>query len=323
MTLITELPPLTESIIILLCVVLLKYLLSAAWPDNTMVYFRFYCQRLSDKVNKAENSRYQQQLSGLIAFLITLLPLVTIIGLFEAFIAIEWLWQAVLLYFALGDMSLSKHIKSIVLACQQQDKLGARALLKPFVLRDVSTLSPMGIYKATIEMQLLKNLQWLYAVGFWFILLGPIAALTYRLTLEMHYSWNSKREQYREFGKASALCYQYLNWLPGRLFYLIYLISISGNTLGLYWRLTRSAFFSLTSNILLALHALVLNVQLGGVAIYGQEKLRRVSFNAAGRAPEASDTLNSAQSLKKINIFSGILLVFVAISAVLPQLLSQ
>ena len=323
MRLLTELPPLSESIIILLSVVLIKFLISTHWPDNTMAYFRFYCQRLSDKVNKAENSIYQQQISGLIAFLITLIPIVLIIGLFEAFIAINWLWQAVLLYFALGDMSLTRQVKSIVLACQQQDKIGARTLLSPLVLRDVSNLSPMGIHKATIEMQLLKNLQWLYSVCFWFIVIGPLAALSYRLIVEMHYSWNSKREQFNNFGKIALTCHQLFNWLPTRVFYLLYLISISGSSVGLYWRLTRSHFFTLSSNIVIALHALVLNVQLGGVAMYDQQKLRRASLNESARAPEASDTLRAAQSLRKINIFSAILLLFIAITAALPIILAN
>ena len=83
-------PYLYSAVITLLLVIALKALVSQFITQQHLAFFNFYCQRLADKVSKPSNSARQQNISGLIAILITLLPIVAILWLFEVFIEIQY-----------------------------------------------------------------------------------------------------------------------------------------------------------------------------------------------------------------------------------------
>lgn len=315
------LPNLVQHTAILAIVIIVK-LIIAKFSGNLsathgMQYFQFYCQRLSDKVNKSTNSDHQQKIAGLIALLITLAPLIVILWLFEEFVAIEQLWQVLLLYMALGHFNLSSLSNKISRALTNNDKQTAKSLLQENCLRDTRQLSAMGLSKATIEMQLIKHIQLHIVVSFCYLLIGPIAALAYRLVLEMHYSWNTKVAKFFYFGQASNFLMQLITWLPTRVYYTTYLLTTIGHNFFHFWRVTRQSFFQLTPNLLVELHALNLNIQLGGVAMYNQQKLRRLGFNTSGNQPLVTDINNSSKQLLIVDIALVILLIMFTYISVL------
>lgn len=325
----STLPTIIQSITLLVVVVIVKLIiarfnLSHSTDINSgMQYFRFYCQRLSDKVNNSKNSNEQRRIAGFIALLITLAPLVIILSLFEQFIAINWLWQLMLLYFAFGNFNLSTISAGISKALLSGDNSLAKNLLSHHSLRDTATLSTMGLSKATIEMQFLKHVQLHFVVACCFLFIGPIMALAYRLILEMHYSWNTKITKFYQFGQASNFVVQVILWLPARIYYFLYLTTTIGHNFFLFWRLTRRYFFQLNTNIIIELHALNLRIKLGGVAMYNQTKLRRVNFNEQGRQPEVSDIANARKQLFSVDISAVILLCLLTALSYLPLLLKS
>lgn len=325
----STLPTIIQSITLLVVVVIVK-LIIARFSVNTsadlnsgMRYFRFFCQRLSDKVNNSKNSNEQRRIAGLIALLITLAPLVIILALFEQFIAINWLWQLMLLYFAFGNFNVSTISAGISKALLSGNNSLAKNLLSHHSLRDTATLSTMGLSKATIEMQLLKHLQLHFVVACCFLFIGPVMALAYRLILEMHYSWNTKLTRFSQFGQASNFVVQVILWLPARIYYVLYLTMTIGHNFFLFWRLTRRYFFQLNTNIIIELHALNLRVKLGGVAMYNQHKLRRTHFNEQGRQPEVSDINAARKQLYLVDISTLILLCLIAAVSYLPQIVAS
>ncbi|GHE93421.1 cobalamin biosynthesis protein CobD/CbiB [Thalassotalea profundi] len=314
----SALPSVTQSVIILTTVVVTKSIIGHFSADNTMKYFNHYCQRLSDKVNKSSNSNDQQKIAGLIALLITIVPIVVILWLFEDFIAINWLWQFLLLYFAFGDFNLIRLNNKISQKLHINDKKSARNLLDNYSLRDVATLSTMGLSKATIEMQLLKHLQRHIVVACCFLIVGPIMAFAYRLILEMHYSWNIKLTKFHYFGQTSNLILQLISWLPIRIYYLAYLATTIGNGFISHFLLTKVYFFQLNTNIIIALHAFRLHIKLGGVAIYDHKKIRRSSFNDIGKAPEITDIVSANKQLILVNIILVMSILIIATINYLP-----
>ena len=94
-----QLPKLTQDILMLLMVVAIKSLIARFGNLNQTSLFTLYCQRLSDKVNRPINSNKQRKIAGGIACVITLSPVIIILWLFADFVAVPWLWQALLLYF--------------------------------------------------------------------------------------------------------------------------------------------------------------------------------------------------------------------------------
>lgn len=308
MTVFTELTPFTYHVLILMVVLIIKAFVSHFVAHEPLRYFNFYCLQLANKVNNANNSSQQQTIAGLLSLLVTLVPVVTILWLFADFVAVDYLWQGLLLYFSLGNVNLAQVNKEIAQALVAKQNYLAKQTLQPLMLRETEQLSQVGLSKAAIEMQLLRTAQQIYAVAFLFIVLGPLAALSYRLILEMHYCWNIKLTQYKSFGFYSQLFSQLIQWLPNRLMALLMLLSTVGEGSLLFWRLARSHFFKLNNNFIIAVHAFSLTVRLGGVAIYQQKKLRKAAFNDLGKQPEARDIIKANHKINFI-VYSSLLLL--------------
>ena len=309
----------SSSVLLLFVVIFIKALMTRLVKHQPLSFFNFYCQKLSEKVNKAQNPEKQQVIAGLVAVIITVTPLIVILSLFELFIEVPWLWQGFLLYLALGQFNLATNSKLIAQALVANQNYLAKQTLQPLLLRETDQLSKMGLSKSCIEMQLLKTLQQNFVVIFYFLILGPLTALGYRLLLEMHYSWNVKQTTFSSFGKQANILVNVLQWLPVRLFTLLMLIMHSKQNLLLSWRLIKGKFFRLNNDI--ALHCLALNLQvrLGGVAMYHGEKLRKTSFNDQARQPEPTDIIHTSTQLKYTLIISAVMLIMISIFAYIIQ----
>lgn len=314
MTILTELTPFSYHVLILVVVIVLKSIASHFINHEPLRFFQFYCLQLSNKVNKSQNSTQQQTIAGLVALLVTLVPIAIILWLFADFVAVDYLWQGLLLYFALGSLNLAQINKSIAKALVANQSYLAKQTLKPWLLRETEQLSIVGLSKAAIEMQLLRSVQQVYVVSFVFIAFGPLAALCYRLILEMHYCWNGKLATFHRFGFYSQLFVQLIQWLPSRLMALLMLLSTIGRGSALFWRLTRGHFFALNNNFVIAVHAYSLAIKLGGVAMYQQKKLRKVAFNDLAKQPEPQDIIKANSKINFALYSSIFFLILLAVS---------
>ncbi len=303
-----------STAVMLLLMIALKALIGVFVTQQPLAFFSFYCQRLADKVNKTNSNARQQNISGLIAILVTLAPLLTILWLFETFIEVTWLWHGLLLYFALGNIGLGKVNKHIARELVANNNYLAKQATSTLLLRETDNLSALGISKACIEMQVLRSSQLLVCVGFYYLIFGPLAALSFRLLLEMHYAWNIKSIRFVHFGAAVNHIVKLLQWLPSRLFALILLLGTVGQNTRLCWRLTRSKFLQTGNGLLLHILALGLEIKLGGVAMYQGNKLRKASFNDQARQPQATDIIHAN---KRINYALYICILIVMMVAIM------
>lgn len=301
------------SVTLLLTVLLLKFIFSSYQNRQEYYLFRLYCQRLADKVNKAENSQSQQKLAGAIAVLITLAPLATILWLFEAFIELPWLWHGLLLFFALGQPTRYQQGFDVAQAITNKQIYVAKSTLAPLCLRKTDNLSSLGLAKACIEALTLHYLQKILTIALVYLALGPLGALASRLLLEMHYSWNPKKQQFIHFGRSVNALIAVLQWLPARLLTLVLLAGNVGQNLLLQWRLLAPYFFRWDNSIAIYALGLSLEVQLGGVAIYDLHKLRRPVFNQQARQPEPKDIVHGYQRLLWAMLLMLLLIIAVAI----------
>lgn len=314
MTVLTELTPFTYHVLILMVVLFIKSVISHYIAHEPLRFFQFYCLQLGKKVNNSQNSIQQQIIAGLLALLVTIVPTAIILWLFADFVAVAYLWQGLLLYLALGSLNLGQINTTIARALVAKQNYLAKKTLQPWLLRQTEQLSQVGLSKAAIEMQILRSTQQIYVVSFIFITLGPLAALTYRLILEMHYCWNSKLTQFKHFGFYSQLFIQLLQWLPSRLMALLILLTSVGQRSALFWRLTRGHFFKFNNDFVIAVFAFSLTIRLGGVAMYQDEKLRKLAFNDLGKQPEPRDIINANRKINFVCFSSLVLLVSLAIS---------
>ncbi len=301
------------NVLLLLATILIKALLSRYIQTEPLRFFSWYNQLLAKKVNKPQNSAQQQNIAGIVASLITLLPIIIILWLFEDFIALPWMWHALLLYLALGNFRLSKTIVDIKQALLAKQTHLAKQTLKPWVLRDVDNLSTMGIAKASIEMQLLRYLQHYFVIAFYFLSVGSLMALTVRLIIDMHYCWNTKQSNFQYFGKFIAHLTIIVQWLPLRVFSLLMLISTLTYNFTLNATIFKKYCFQFNNNIVMAILAIILNIKLAGVASYEGEKLRRTSFNEQGQQPQNNDIVRANKFIHQLLYFSLTLTILAAV----------
>lgn len=319
MDFISQLPTPAINILILLIVIVLRVIHSRFAQTASIKIFPLYCQQLANKVNKDHHSENHRKIAGAIATLITFTPIIIILWLFEDFVEVPWLWSALLLYFAFGSFNLNALARQECKQLIAQDKYQAKQVLSAHLLRDTEQLSPLGLAKATIETLLLKHLQQQFVVGCYFLLFGPLAAFSYRLLLEMHYCWNTKVRRFRAFGLFVDKLTTFLQWLPYRLWLILLILTNLHQPIVLYWRLVKQHFFRLNSNLLIGYFAYILTVQLGGVAMYEREKLRRVSFNQQGRQPEVKHIF---QAIKQLNVISTLIIGLLVSSMIIITILN-
>jgi adenosylcobinamide-phosphate synthase len=311
--------------VVLLVVVMLKILISKLSMSLTQQrffsFFRFYCQQLAKKVNNENNSDTQRKVAGFIATLITIPPLVIIVWLFEAFIVVPILWQSILLFVSLGVFNLNRLGLEIANTLSAQDKYQTKQLISPWLCRDSYQLSPIGISKACIEMLLLRKLQQQFTVGFFFIFIGPLAALTFRLLLETHYSWNIKQHKFHTFGQFINHTINILQWLPGRVFLLLLIFTSINKSTVLFLRLIKKQFFKANNSIILNYLSYLLGVKLGGVAMYNKKKVQRSSFNEQGQQPQPKDIITT---IKQLNLMMALALgILISITTIIAILVSN
>jgi len=317
----TQLNDFSFNVLLLLIVILLKITIARFVPlitqNEPLQFFIWYCQQLANKVNKNTNSTSQLQISGFIATLISLLPIIIILWIFEDFIAVPWVWHSLLLYIAMGDFKLSLASKNISQALSIKQNHLAKQTLKPWVLRNVDKLSTMGIAKTTIEMQLLRYVQFYFIIACYFLVLGSLCAFSVRLVIIMHHCWNTKLDKFQHFGRFISLIVNIIQWLPNRIFTLIILFTSVGNNAFNNTKKLAHQWLQLNNDIVIHSFALSLNIQLSGVAIYNEVKLRRKAYNIQGNQPDISDIHRATKAIHQIFYFLLSLTTLVAISTLL------
>lgn len=313
--------PFASNLLLLVLVILLKWGITSFTSANVFVYFRTYCQLLANKVNLPSNSFSQQRIAGGIALSINFLTIIIILWLFSDFIEVTWLWHGLLLFIAIDGFQLHKKGKEIAQALVANNSYLAKQHLSPLMLRESNNLSSMGLTKAFIEVHILTLCQQLLVTCFYFLCLGPLGAIAYRLLLEMHYSWNIKKSHFKYFGKPVNVIINLLQWIPIRLITFVLFVTTMNNRSLLYWRLIRKDIFQLNNNIILNYFALLNETKLAGVAMYknqygSNEKLRREVFNQHARNPEPTDIIHTNQKIVFLCIWLLLLTITVATLAV-------
>lgn len=257
---------------------------------DPIAFFRFICDRMAVKVLPNTLQTQQHYLSGALALVTLAIPAVVIVYLVSQFASYQWLFDAIVLYLCL---QFSQHIKlhaQINRALLANKKQLAKDLLKPLVLRDTAMLSALGINKASIEMYTLRLVYQQAVVLFWFILLGPVAALAYRMCFEASQSWNIKLVQLKRFGYLSHVITTAFQWLPVRLFAVLLLaVGLSNRMLKDLKKLfSPNVFFGPSGGVTLAAVASALNKNMSGPVFYNDLKIHRVKF-LHGDEPDPAD----------------------------------
>ena len=203
------------TLIILLCGLGLEYFLGVLDDVRRLKWFSRYSDWLE---NKLVQSRYWNSAGGIILTLAGPLLLVLLIdyGLKNIFFPLSYLFALAVLLNSIGPVFLNQTLTAYVEALDAEDDVQARhyagelchAVAAPDSDKDEEEI----IGRIFIEAN-----ERLYAVIFWFIVLGPFGAMLYRLA-------NSLKSKHQDIHGAYADSARHLNhildWPSTRLFAL-------------------------------------------------------------------------------------------------------
>jgi adenosylcobinamide-phosphate synthase len=251
------------SLFSLLAALLLEHL----HPLKNRMWVYQYFGRYADFLEQYFNAGKKQH--GAIAWGLAVLPPVVLVGVVQwIFYSINpllaWLWGATVLYATMGFKYYSETVSEIALALKRGELEQARSLFAKWRGQAVNVQEPGDVARLTIEHALLSSHRQMFAVIFWFILLGPAGAVLYRLASVMQHKWGEREDmEFGEFGRFAARFFELYDWLPVRLTALCFAVVGDFEDAVYCWRAQAQSWMNPTQGILLASGAGALGVKLG------------------------------------------------------------
>jgi AmpE protein len=162
--------------------------------------------------------------------LLLLLPIVSlylVLGIFDSSLLwpLLFLLSSAVLFYSLGPTPLENSFNSYIEAVEQGDFEGAHAQLKQHNLLADSDEQPESdeLIRSTTRLILVESAKRYFGVITWFILLGPVAALGYRLA-HVYYEMCAKEEFDDHYPLVEQLIH-WLDWIPARVTSFMFLLT--------------------------------------------------------------------------------------------------
>lgn len=167
--------------------------------------------RLGHKVHRPDGSPGQQMQAGLLAMLVVWLPCAAGLWSLRNLALSEPIFDLLFMLLMLESRPLRELAHATHSLTTQETLPLARLQVAPWLKRETSKLSTMGLAKAVTESCALR------LVGQWagplmgYALAGVQGALLWRLTQLMSQGWSMKDPAFGYFGRATSVLYQGLN----------------------------------------------------------------------------------------------------------------
>ncbi len=159
-------------------------------------------------------------------------PLLLSTGIYSWLDDLFWLFglaaAVVVLFYSFGPLNLHRQIETWQDMKNRGDIQGSYRLAAEIRQGEVAE-SETGIEQAVVEGVLIQANERLLAVLFWFMLLGPLGALLYRMS-SLTESWARRELPGSDFLTAAWQLHDILAWIPARLCALSF--ALSGSFVG-------------------------------------------------------------------------------------------
>ena len=310
--------PMLQQPLLALLMITLSSLFPLPQSYQPLLVVRQAAHGLANRVNKSGYSKQQLFISGSLAMLVLVLPLLALAAAFASLSEWPEFWHALLLYCCLDWQNQRQQALLLSESIEKQQLSLARDLIKPLVLRQSQQLSEVGLCKASIESLTLRLAKQWVGVLFWFLIGGGLAALAYRLLLELQQSWNPKQPGFAEFGQPVSRLLALAAWLPQLLTGVLLAILQNWRASRYYRELAKAGDYTLPQRWLLAASSAALQRNLAGPRYYSNTKQRRIRFGPATE-PNALDIQRFLHISRQVQqavvllIASGWVLLMVAV----------
>ncbi len=318
------------SILIVSCLAIgLDKTFSEVKRFHPLVGFGNYVSFIEKKLNnRNKNSKYL----GTVSWMLSIFPFVFIIIFLQYVISsynfyfLSITFDAVILYFAVGRSSLSVHAMNIYKPLSQGNEEGlkvARKQVSMMVSRETQNLNEKEISRATVESVLENGHDAVMASLFWYAVGGAPFVILHRLANTLDAMWGYKNERFLYFGWFSARVDDWLGcpsakitsflFALQRLFKKRFLLALKNASM------QGKQYKSLNGGWVMASGATVLNVSLGGSAIYDSRISQSVILGISVKTEQA-EQVNSETILKSIRLVSNAVWIWLGIILLLNLL---
>lgn len=248
--------------------------------------------KMADTIEQRLNAKDASRRTGVGAWMLAVVPLTLFVWLVRSMVAMPWIVDAVLLYFALGGRSLIEHVERVGADLAEGNIAAAREHVGWIVSRNTAELDEGGVSKACVESALENGNDAIFGTLFWFALLGGPGVVLFRLANTLDAMWGYKTPRFLHFGWAAARIDDVLNFIPARLTALTYALlsgSLAGTRRALAcWARQATTWESPNAGPVMSTGAGSLGLALGGAAIYHGELEERPQLGE-GRPARGDD----------------------------------
>lgn len=272
-------------------------------PPNTyhpLVTFGRWANRLESALRNSQHSLSKQKCYGLLAWLLALAPALSVLALALSVSSFfNDLLGILVLYACMGTRSLQQHAVEVYRALNDDDLPLARQQVGRIVSRQTDSMTADEVRRAAIESVLENGADAVFAPLFWFVLLGPLGVLLYRLSNTLDAMWGYKNPRFIAFGWTAARMDDLLNWLPARLTSLSYLLLGNIRQAWQAWRQQAHLLESPNAGPVMTAGAGSLNLKLGGPAWYHGELKQKPWFGGI-KQPTNADILRATNLIYRV-----------------------
>lgn len=226
-------------------------------------------------------------------------PALILIGLIY-FLSIQLVgfWLAslinlVFLFYCFGPEPLHATLKNYFSSQDSHDSANAAKAATELFSQDGDTQGTESGARGLTQTIFIKANSHVFAVTFWFILVGLLGAVLYRLTSQMHRETQHAKSPYKALSDASTQWLGVLDWLPIRLMALAFALAGSFTQSFTYWLTGVISGFTKNRDFLV------------GCAL--------TAINARADAPESADVTENKMAVAIVDRAFIIALVLIAV----------
>jgi len=287
----------------LLVIVLIALALDRWLPDRGGFLLWEWYSDWTDSIEQRFNGGLRSQ--GLYAVLLAVVPVATLVFLASMILGqiagvLAVIFSVVVVYLCVELQRLSTTAQTIAAALDQDDVSQASASLKSLTGKETVETTGAGVAHATVEAVLKQANSLVVAPLFWFLLLGPVGALTQRMISVLDRQWGHRTPQFAEFGKVAARLDDLLNWVPARITAISYAVMGSFEDAVYCWRRKAGMWSDISSGPLLAsgLGALHMDAEEHGTEdLYGNRAINPSAL------PSANDVRRAVALVWRVMLF--------------------
>lgn len=175
-------------------------------------------------------------------------------------------WTIAVLYLAFGFRQFSHYYNDIMVALDAHDPDRAREVLARWRGESSQAMPAGEIARLAIEQGLMRSHRHVFGVMAWFVVLGPVGAIAYRLAALLNDRWGGPgNPEAGPYGQFAVRAFEIIDWLPVRLTAIGF--AVAGDFMGSVecWREQAATWRMRSQGIILAAAAGALGIKLGGV----------------------------------------------------------